>query len=151
MTDEAPYRVGLRVSDVAEAASFYVGLGFDSVGEIPGPDGRTVMAILRRGCLQLVVDALVGMPFADSRRERRTQAGPRGLGVVIGIEVDDVGATARYCGRAGCDVTAGPIEAPWGEYYVECVDPYGYAWKFFRPLPDRPGDSLGAAHESWFG
>ena len=45
--------------------------------------------------MQLLVDALVGMPFADSGRERRTQAGPRGLGVVIGIRVDDVEAAAR--------------------------------------------------------
>src|SRR2546423_15381849 len=119
MTDEARYRVGLRVEGVAAAASFYAGLGFDRVGEIPGPDGRTVMAILGRGGLQMVVDALVGMPFADGHRERRTQTGPRGLGVVIGIEVDDVEATAHYCGAAGCEVTAGPVDAPWGERYVE--------------------------------
>ena len=151
MADEAPYRVGLRVEDVAEAASFYAGLGFDRVGEISGPDGRTVMAILRRGGLQLLVDALVGMPFADSHRERRTQTGPRGLGVVMGIEVDDVEATAHYCRATGCEVTAGPVDAPWGERYVECVDPNGYAWKFYRPLPDQPADSLGAAHDRWFG
>jgi uncharacterized glyoxalase superfamily protein PhnB len=151
MTDEAPYRVGLRVRDVTEAAGFYAGLGFDHVGELPGPDGRVVMAILRRGGLQLVVDTLVGMPFADSHRERRTQAGPRGLGVVIGIKVDDVEAAVRYCDGARCEVTAGPVDAPWGERYAECVDPFGYAWKFFQPLPDQPGDSLGAAQKAWFG
>src|SRR5947208_2500259 len=118
MTDEAPYRVGLRVGNVAEAASFYAGLGFDRVGDLTGPDGQPVMAILRRGGLQLLVDALVGMPFVDSDRESRTQAGPRGLGVVVGIEVDDVDAIARYCARAGCEVTAGPVDAPWGERYV---------------------------------
>lgn len=151
MADEAPYRIGLRVRDVTEATGFYAGLGFDHVGEIAGPDGRTVMAILRRGGLQLLVDALSGMPFADSRRERRTQAGPRGLGVVIGIKVDDVEAAARYCDGAGCEVTTGPVDAPWGERYAECVDPYGYAWKFFQLLPGQPGDSLDAARSSWFG
>jgi uncharacterized glyoxalase superfamily protein PhnB len=139
------------VGDVAEAASFYAGLGFDRVGDLPGPDGRPVMVILRRGGLQLLVDALVGMPFADSDRERQTQTGPRGLGVVVGIEVDDVDTTARYCVGTSCEVTAGPVDAPWGERYVECVDPYGYGWKFFRPLPDQPDDSLGAAQDSWFG
>ena len=151
MGDEAPYRLGLRVGDVAEAASFYAGLGFEHIGRIAGPDGRPVMAILRSGDLQLLLDALDGMPFADSPRERQTRTGPRGLGVVIGVEVDDVEATASYCRRAGCQVTAGPADAPWGERYVECVDPYGYAWKFFRPLPDPPADSLGAAADQWFG
>ena len=148
---EAPYRVGLRVRDVVPAARFYAGLGFDRVAELAGPDGEPVMAILRRGDLQLLVDALTGMPFADSDRERRTQAGPRGLGVVIGIEVDDVDAVARYCREAGCELTAGPLDAPWGERYAECVDPYGYAWKLFRPTPGQFGDGLGATRDQWFG
>jgi hypothetical protein len=36
--------------------------------------------------LQLLVDALEGIPFQDSPRERRTKTGPRGLGVVVGLE-----------------------------------------------------------------
>jgi len=39
------------------------------------------------------------------------------------------------------------------ERYAECVDPYGYAWKFYQSLPGQPGqplDSLAAAHDSWF-
>src|ERR1700754_4796538 len=141
MTDEAPFRVGLRVEDVTEAAAFYQGLGFEPVGSLSNPDGRTVMAILRRGDLQLLVDALAGMPFPDSDRERMTRTGPRGLGVVIGIEVDTVDATADYCRSVECTVTTGPVDAPWGERYIECLDPYGYAWKFFQLLPDPPSDS----------
>ena len=151
MGGEASFRVGLRVDDVTAAAAFYAGLGFDRVAELPGPDGRPVMAILRRGDVQLLVDALVGMPFADSERERRTQAGPRGFGVVIGIEVDDVDAAARYCEAAGCELTTAPVDAPFGERYAECVDPYGYAWKLFRPLPDQSGDGLDATRDQWFG
>lgn len=150
MTGEAPYRIGLRVGDVAVAAGFYAGLGFDRVAELPGPDGQPVMAVLWRGDLQLLVDALMGMPFADSDRERLTRSGPRGLGVVIGIEVDDVDAAAAYCEMAGCELTTGPLDAPWGERYAECVDPYGYAWKLFRPLPDQPGDGLDATRDLWF-
>ncbi|MGW0997228.1 VOC family protein [Streptomyces sp. NPDC002523] len=150
MTEEAPIRVGLRVEDVAEAATFYQGLGFEQTGSISNPDGRTVMAILRRGDLQLLVDALVGMPFPDSNRERMTRTSPRGLGVVIGIEVTDVDATADYCRSAGCQVTTGPADAPWGERYVECLDPYEYAWKFFQLLPDPPPDSLSATRDNWF-
>ena len=101
MTDEAPFRVGLRVENVAEAVRFYVGLGFEEAGSIPSPDGQPIMAILRRGELQLLVDALTGMPFPDSPRERLTRTGPRGLGFVIGIEVESVDATADYCRSAG--------------------------------------------------
>ena len=151
MNGEAPYRVGLRVGDVASAASFYGGLGFDRVAEVPGPDGSPVMAILRRGDLQLLVDALEGMPFADTDRERRTQAGPRGLGVVIGIEVDDVDAAADYCTLAGCELTTAPLDAPWGERYAECIDPHGYAWKLYRPSPDQSTDGLDATQDLWFG
>jgi len=147
---EAPFRIGLRVGDVDGAALFYEGLGFGRVGQVADPDGRTVMAILRRGGLQLLVDALQGMPFPVSPRERQTRHGPRGLGVVIGIETDDVDAAARYCAEAGCDVMTAPGDAPWGERYAECVDPYGYAWKFFQLLPAQPADGLTAAHDSWF-
>ena len=150
MTDEAAFRVGLRVCDVAEAAMFYKGLGFTEIGAIPGPDGRPVMAILRRGDLQLLADALVGMPFPDTDRERQTKVGPRGLGVVIAIEVEDVDAITEYCRTSGCAITTEPTDAPWGERYVECVDPYEYAWKFYQFLPDPPQDSLNAAHDSWF-
>jgi uncharacterized glyoxalase superfamily protein PhnB len=136
---------------VVSAARFYADLGFDPVAELPGSGGEPVMAILRRGDLQLLVDALTGMPFADSDRERRTQAGPRGLGVVIGIEVDDVDAAARYCDEAGCELMAGPLDAPWGERYAEYVDPYGYAWKLFQPTPGQPGDGLSATRDLWFG
>ncbi|MFG1821544.1 VOC family protein [Microbispora bryophytorum] len=150
MTDEAPFRIGLRAEDVIAAAAFYEGLGFEQAGTMRSPAGRTIMAILRRGDLQLLVDALTGMPFPDSERERVTVAGPRGLGVVIGIEVDDVEATANYCRSAGCEVTTEPVDAPWGERYAEVLDPYGYAWKFFQLLPDPPQDSLRSAYDSWF-
>jgi uncharacterized glyoxalase superfamily protein PhnB len=150
MIEDAPFRVGLRVRDVTEAAAFYEGLGFEQAGSVSDPDGRPVMVILRRGDFQLLVDALTGMPFPDSDRERMTRAGPRGLGVVIGVAVDDVDATAEYCRTAGCTVTTDPVDAPWGERYLECLDPYGYAWKFFRLLPDPPPDSLSAARDSWF-
>ncbi|WP_182884165.1 VOC family protein [Microbispora sp. H10885] len=151
MNDEAPFRVGLRAADVSAAAAFYEGLGFERIGRISSPDGRTVMAILRRGDLQLLVDALTGMPFPDSERERGTLAGPRGLGVVIGIAVDDVRATVDYCRSAGCEVTTETADAPWGERYAEVLDPYGYAWKFFKVLPDPPHDTLRSAYDSWFG
>jgi uncharacterized glyoxalase superfamily protein PhnB len=150
MSDEPSVRVALRVSDVEAASALYQSFGFVPVGAVPGTDGGVVMAILRRGSLQLLVDALVGIPFPDSVRERRTKSGPRGLGVVIGLEVDDVDDAARRCESAGCVISAGPADASWGERYVEFEDPYGYAWKFFR-LIDSSHDGLQAVHDAWFG
>lgn len=151
MSGEPPVRLALRVDDVAAATALYQDLGFVLVGDVPGPDGAVVMAILRRGPLHLLVDALVGMPFPDSARERSTRTGPRGLGVVIGIAVDDVDEAAGRCRAAGCVVTTGPVDAPWGERYVEFEDPYGYGWKFFTVRADAPDDGLRAAGELWFG
>ena len=43
------FRLGLRVQDVPAAAAFYAGLGFEEVGSVSDPTGRSVMAILQRG------------------------------------------------------------------------------------------------------
>lgn len=147
----ASFRVGLRVADLVAAAGFYQGLGFEEFGSIPGPDGRPVMTILQRGEVQLIVDALVGMPFPDTDRERRIQAGPRGLGVAIGLVVDDLAASYEYCRRAGCTITSEPRDEPWGHRVFECLDPHGYQWELSEPVAgDPPTDSLEAARASWF-
>jgi catechol 2,3-dioxygenase-like lactoylglutathione lyase family enzyme len=136
---EPPIRIGLRVPDVVAAAALYERFGFAPFATLPDRDGRPVLVVLRRGPLQLLVDALEGLPFADGPRERQTKTGPRGLGVVIGVAVDDVDAAAATCRAAGCVVTAGPLDAPWGERYAEAEDPFGYAWKFFRVRPPSGG------------
>jgi catechol 2,3-dioxygenase-like lactoylglutathione lyase family enzyme len=148
----AGFKVGLRVADVTAAATFYRGLGFAEAGSIAAPDGRPVLVVLERKGVHLLVDALVGMPFPDSERERRIQAGPRGLGVAIGLEVDDLEATLRYCRVAGCTITAGPADAPWGDRVFECLDPDGYLWEVSQPgAAPAPGDALAATRASWFG
>ncbi|MFD8499966.1 VOC family protein [Amycolatopsis sp. NPDC059657] len=148
----AAFRVGLRVGDVVAAARFYGGFGFGEVGSIPGPGGEPVMTILSRGEVQLIVDALVGMPFPDSERERRTQEGPRGLGVAIGLGVDDLATSYEYCQAAGCTITSEPMDEAWGDRVFECIDPFGYQWEFSQPIKDWDASAgLAAAGESWFG
>jgi uncharacterized glyoxalase superfamily protein PhnB len=149
MTDEAPVRISLRVPDVPAATTLYQSFGFDLIGTVPTPDGTVVMAILRRGPLQLLVDALIGIPFPDTVRERQTRSGPRGLGMIIGLEVDDVDEAARSCRTHGCTISTAPQNAPWGERFAEIEDPYGYAWKFFRVI-DSSTDGLHAVHDAWF-
>lgn len=146
------FRVGLRVADVRAAARFYGGLGFEQAGEVPNPDGEPVLAILRRGSAELVVDALVGLPFPDTGRERRIQDGPRGLGVVLGLGVDDLDAAYAYCTQAGCEITCEPMEEAWGERLFTFVDPFGYEWELTVPVPGgAPADPTAAVQASWFG
>jgi uncharacterized glyoxalase superfamily protein PhnB len=147
----AAFRVGLRVADVAAAARFYRGFGFDEVGTVPDPDGRPVMTILARGEVHLIVDALVGMPFPDSERERQTQTGPRGLGVAIGLHVDDLEASYRYCQTAGGTITCEPMDEAWGDRVFECTDPFGYVWEFSTPIEgEQPDDGFAAVGAKWF-
>jgi uncharacterized glyoxalase superfamily protein PhnB len=147
-----PVRLGLRVGDVRAAIRFYGGLGFDEVGVVPDPDGEPVLAILRQGTVHLIVDALVGLPFPDSERERRIQHGPRGLGVVIGLGVDDLEATYAYCTEAGCEITCEPMDEAWGVRLFSCLDPFGYEWELSVPISEtRPADGLAAVRASWFG
>ena len=149
---EGAVRVGLRVASVPAAVTFYEGLGFEQTGVVPDPDGNPVLAILRQGTVGLVVDALVGLPFPDTERERQIQSGPRGLGVVIGLEVADLDATYAYCIGAGCEITCEPMDEAWGERLFTCVDPFGYEWEFVVPIPGvEQAEGTEAVQAQWFG
>lgn len=152
MYEQAPLRVGVRVDDVAAAIRFYGGFGFAPVGSVPGPDGDPVFAILGKGGSLLMVDALHGMPFPETDRERAVRAGPRGLGIVIGLVVDDVDATHAYCVAQGCVITCEPMDEAWGDRVFMSIDPYGYEWEFFQPIAEvSAADGLAAVQERWFG
>lgn len=146
------FRLGLRVADVVEAARFYRGLGFVDVAAVPGLDGDPVMIMLQREGAMLIVDALEGMPFASTEREERVKAGPRGLGVAIGLGVDDLDAAYAWCLRAPCNITSEPRVEPYGDRVFECIDPYGYLWEISQPVSAVPADdAVGAVRDEWFG
>jgi catechol 2,3-dioxygenase-like lactoylglutathione lyase family enzyme len=144
-------RVGLRVNDVPAATRFYSGLGFEEIGRVPDPHGAPVLTILTHGETDLVVDALEGLPFPDTPREQQTQQGPRGLGVVVGLRVDDLDATYAYCTGNDCPITCEPMDEAWGERIFSCLDPFGYEWEFSHPLDSVPDDPTAAVHRNWFG
>ncbi len=147
--DQGRFRVGLRVADVAAAAEFYRGFGFSDVGTIPAT-GPPLMTILARDGVLLIVDSLQGMPFADDDREAQTQAGPRGLGVAIGIGVDDLDASYEYCRSNGCEIRSEPTDEPWGDRVFECLDPFGYLLEISQPVTDVPiDDALAATAALW--
>ena len=81
------------------------------------------MVMLQREGAMLIVDALVGMPFAPMPREAMIQAGPRGLGVAIGLGVDDLETAYQWCREAGCEITAEPRDEPYGDRVFEVHRP----------------------------
>jgi uncharacterized glyoxalase superfamily protein PhnB len=146
------FRLGLRVPDVHAAAAFYGGLGFDEEGVLRNEEGEAVLAILERAGATLVVDALEGLPFPDSERDQLVRRGPRGLGLVIGVEVDDLDEAYEYCTKTGCEITCEPMDEPWGERLFTFLDPFGYEWKLAVPLPVHEHEQgLAATQDAWFG
>jgi uncharacterized glyoxalase superfamily protein PhnB len=141
-------KLGIRVADVEQASSFYGGLGFDQIGVVPGPSGLPVLAVLVREGFHLILDALVGLPFPDSDRERTIKAGPRGLGCVIGLEVTNLQETYDYCTSHGTEITGPLQDQPWGERTFTCIDPFGYEWKFAVKIGDG---KVGDTAATWFG
>jgi uncharacterized glyoxalase superfamily protein PhnB len=92
------------------------------------------------------------MPFPDGERERQIQHGPRGLGVVIGLGVDDLDATYTYCTEAGCEITCEPMDEVWGVRVLSCLNPFGYEWEMSQPIPGmEASDGTAAVQANWFG
>jgi uncharacterized glyoxalase superfamily protein PhnB len=148
--EQGRFRIGLRVADVAAAAEFYRGFGFSDLGTVPSGDGSPLMTILEREGALVIVDSLQGLPFPDDERERQTQAGPRGLGVAIGIGVEDLDAAYEHCRSSGCEIRSEPADEPWGDRVFECLDPFGYLLEISQPTSDVPvEDALAAVAEQW--
>jgi uncharacterized glyoxalase superfamily protein PhnB len=87
------------------------------------------------------------LPTTSARLGR---AGPRGLGVAIGIGVDDLDASYDYCRTNGCAIRSEPTDEPWGDRVFECLDPFGYLLEISQPVADVPvDDALTATAEHW--
>lgn len=145
-------RIGLRVPHVDAARKFYRGMGFEEIAVIPSPHGVPVLAILHWRGAHLIVEALAGIPFAESDHEEKVQSGPRGLGVTIGMAVEDLDAVYAYCKSSGCVITSEPSDHPYGDRVFECHDPYGYVWEFSMTITDQDSTNAAAATaNAWFG
>lgn len=121
--------VGLRfelfVEDVARSLAFYAGAldlrpapGYDPQGYVPVSDGRVRIGLQRRSALP------AGHHFRPAHFR-----GPRGVGVEIVIEVDDVDAAYAQARDAAVGL-GGQIEPlaarPWGQSDFRLIDPDGY-------------------------
>jgi len=123
--DPACVRFELFVDDVERSLAFYgatIGLrpapGYDPQGYVPVSAGQVRLGLQRRTALP-----------ADHHFRPAHFAGPRGVGVEIVIEVDDVHASFARARDAA--VTHGgkfePLAArPWGQTDFRLIDPDGY-------------------------
>ena len=118
-------RFELFVDDVERSLAFYaaaLGLqpapGYDPAGYVPVSAGRMRIGLQRRGALP-----------AEHHFRPAHFAGPRGTGVEIVVEVDDV--DAAFARARDAAVSHGgqvePLAArPWGQTDFRLIDPDGY-------------------------
>lgn len=147
----SPMTIGLRVTNVQQALDFYTGMGFQATMVVPNKDGTPQFCHLRYGASSLVFDAVdSALPFPDSPRERAMKAGPRGLGVLLGLDVPDIAPLYQYFKDTGCEVTCEPTEAFWCDRLFIALDPFGYQWEFRQGSQERPvAEYVAAAQQEW--
>jgi lactoylglutathione lyase len=118
-------RFELFVDDVERSVAFYgaaLGLqpspGYDPQGYVPVRAGRVCIGLQRHGALP-----------AEHYFRPAHFAGPRGVGVEIVVEVDDVDAAFAQAQEAAVP-HGGQVEPlarrPWGRTDFRLVDPDGY-------------------------
>lgn len=118
--------VGLRfelfVEDVERSLAFYaaaLGLqpaaGYDPQGYVPVSAGRVRIGLQRRTALP-----------AEHHFRPSHFAGPRGVGIEIVIEVDDVDAAFARARDAAVNQVEPLAARPWGQTDFRLIDPDGY-------------------------
>jgi catechol 2,3-dioxygenase-like lactoylglutathione lyase family enzyme len=112
-------RVGFRSARFDAARAFYeTTLGMGVVTEWDDVSGRgVVLRAFGDGCVELFDEP----------------AGPLPVGLLLGIEVSDVGAAREHLVAAG--VSAGPlVDQPWGHRNFTTHDPDGNAVTLFQVI-----------------
>lgn len=134
----APAAVGLRVRDLGTSREFYQRLGFDQVHAVQGDDDSAAMCLLQwPGSGFLIGLAPLDHPhYPLTDHERRTRRGPRGLGVKLSLNVDDLDTAYHTCKQADCDITTEPMDEFWGQRIFTFLDPDGYEWQLGQDTAD---------------
>src|SRR3712207_6745785 len=91
----------LSVDDVKQAVEFYKQLGLHSIMEIKGPNGELVRAILQLGTGSLIhVMPAHALP-EEGERGLMIERGPRGLGLILYVNVNDLDTFYNATRKAG--------------------------------------------------
>ena len=114
-----PMFVKLQVHDMKGALAWYHQvLGFASIFELPGHDGRIVMAHIRGKKYQDL------MLVAAQQEEKRSEIA--GSGVVMNFMVEDMDAYVERAQSAQADIVEGPVDRPWNARELVLQDLDGY-------------------------
>jgi uncharacterized glyoxalase superfamily protein PhnB len=113
-----PLFVKLSVSNMENSLCWYKEvLNFESVFELPGKDGKTVMAHIRGKKYQDI------MLVSESEQNDMNS---NGKGVVLNISVEDVDLYSKKASKANAVVVEGPIDRPWNARELVLRDLDGY-------------------------
>src|SRR2546421_5533679 len=117
-------KIEIYVSDVARSRAFYEALGFRVVRQFED----WLMLALGDNVLDIQGDghALVGPHYFTPEISRF----PRGTGVEISIEVDDLDGLFERARMQGVDIVKPPQDRPWKARDFRIADPDGYFIRF---------------------
>jgi len=121
-------KIEIFVSDLERSRAFYESLGFAVVRQWED----WVMLALGDNVLDLQGDAHVvkGPHYFTPEIDRF----PRGTGVEISIEVEDVDALYERARSLGIDIVKGVQDRPWKARDFRIADPDGYFIRITTPL-----------------
>ncbi|HEV3433003.1 MAG TPA: VOC family protein [Nitrososphaera sp.] len=124
----------LSVDDVKQAVEFYKQIGLHSIMEIKGPNGELVRAILQLGTGSLIHVMPAHALHEEGERGLMIERGPRGLGVILYVNVNDLDTFYNAARKAGIDLMYTPRDESWGDRTFRFVDPFGYDWCFAQRI-----------------
>jgi PhnB protein len=130
----------LVVDDAPAALEFYKNaLGASEVMRMPADDGKRLLhaELAINGTRVFIRDHFP--EFCHAKGQHR-QVPPReltGTTVTMHLEVPNCDAAIKRAVDAGATVSMPAEDAFWGARYGQVVDPFGHAWSFAHPLPDR--------------
>lgn len=122
--------VELHVADLERSLRFYRTLDFEVIRR----QGDWVD--LERAGADLVLQADGYVRSHEHYFTPHLDARPRGIGVEIVVEVEDVEAVAERAAAAGLRIVKGVTERPWGARDFRIADPDGYFLRITSPLRD---------------
>ena len=113
-----PLFVKLSVSNMESSLCWYKEvLNFEPVFELPGKDGKTVMAHIRGKKYQDI------MLVSESEQNDKNS---NGKGVVLNFSVGDVDLYSKKASKANATVVERPIDRPWNARELVLRDLDGY-------------------------
>jgi uncharacterized glyoxalase superfamily protein PhnB len=113
-----PLFVKLSVSNMENSLCWYKEvLNFESVFELPGKDGKIIMAHIRGKKYQDI------MLVAESAHK---DINANGKGMVLNLSVDDVDLYSKKASKASAVVVEGPIDRSWNARELILRDLDGY-------------------------